>query len=152
MTTTPQSAATRRRFRFGLRTLLVVVSLAAVASWGYWVAWPWWQAYREQIEFEAAVRQLKVGDPNLINGNHLPRLNNDSMYASGDGISLTLLANTFERILAIALFSQLARRPLLSKNPIGLRCRHIGCGTLQSNTARIAIMIIRHSKNRPQAG
>jgi hypothetical protein len=33
MTPTPPPAAPRRRFRFGLRTLLVVVMLAAVASW-----------------------------------------------------------------------------------------------------------------------
>jgi hypothetical protein len=55
-------AKPRRRFRFGLRTLLAVVTVAAVASWGYWVAWPWWQAYWEQTRFEKAVKQLKVGD------------------------------------------------------------------------------------------
>ena len=33
MTDQPQPLATRRRFRFGLRTLLVVVTLAAVGSW-----------------------------------------------------------------------------------------------------------------------
>jgi hypothetical protein len=51
----------RRWFQFRLRTLLVVVTLAAVASWGYWVGRPWWQNYQQQVRFEAAVRQLKTG-------------------------------------------------------------------------------------------
>jgi hypothetical protein len=56
-----QPIAPPRRFRFGLRTLLAVVTLAAVASWGYWIGWPWWQAYHEQIQFEGEIRQLKAG-------------------------------------------------------------------------------------------
>ena len=59
----------RRWFRFRLRTLLVVVTVAAVGSWGYWVAWPWWQAYREQTLFEAAIQHLKLDDDSLIDGN-----------------------------------------------------------------------------------
>jgi hypothetical protein len=61
MTNQPQLAAPRRRFRFGLRTLLVVVTLAAVASWGYWIGWPWWADYRLRVRIEGAVRQLKIG-------------------------------------------------------------------------------------------
>ena len=53
--------ATRSRFRFGLRTLLVVVALAAVASWAYWIGWPWLTLYREQRRFERTVSQLKAG-------------------------------------------------------------------------------------------
>ncbi len=53
--------ATRRRFRFGLRTLLAAVTLAAVGSWAYWFGWPWWLAYRERIQFERTARQLTVG-------------------------------------------------------------------------------------------
>ena len=38
-----QPPAIRRRwFRFSLRMLLAVVTLAAVGSWGYWIGWPWW--------------------------------------------------------------------------------------------------------------
>src|SRR6478672_3849658 len=61
MTTTSQPVARRRRFRFGLRTLLAAVTLAAVGSWAYWFGWPWWLAYRERIQFERTARQLKVG-------------------------------------------------------------------------------------------
>src|SRR5436190_7097742 len=56
-----QPVGKRRRFRFGLRTLLVVVALAAVGSWGYWVAWPWWQGHREQMEFESALAKFHAG-------------------------------------------------------------------------------------------
>ena len=54
--------AGRRRFRFGLRTLLVVVTLAAVGSWGFWFGWPAWQAFQLRKTFESNVRSLKVGD------------------------------------------------------------------------------------------
>jgi len=52
---------TSRRFRFGLRNLLVVVTLAAVGSWAYWFGWPWWSLHREQMRFEAAVQKMKIG-------------------------------------------------------------------------------------------
>ena len=39
----------------------MVVTLAAVASWGYWVGWPWWQNYCEQRSIECAAKQLKHG-------------------------------------------------------------------------------------------
>ncbi len=58
----------RRCFRFGLRTLFVVVALAAVGSWAYWIGWPWWMNYREQKQFEAAVRELRVNDGDSIDG------------------------------------------------------------------------------------
>ena len=66
-------AKPRRRFRFGLRTLLAVVTLAAVGSWGYWVVWPWWERYLEQIRFEAATKQVKVGVKLNAAMNFLPR-------------------------------------------------------------------------------
>jgi hypothetical protein len=56
MTTTPQPAA-RRRFRFGLRTLLMVVTLAAVASWWYSFGLPWYV----QSRFERTAMQFKSG-------------------------------------------------------------------------------------------
>jgi hypothetical protein len=46
----------RRWFRFGLRTLLVVVTLAAVGSWGYWVAWPWLREYRQIVDLIEQMR------------------------------------------------------------------------------------------------
>jgi hypothetical protein len=61
MTTTPQPTARRRRFRFGLRTLLIVVTVAAVGSCAYWVAWPWWLDYRQRVRVEGAIQQLKIG-------------------------------------------------------------------------------------------
>ena len=57
-----QPPATRRRFRFGLRTLLAVVTLAAVGSWAYWIGWPSWQMYQEQCRFEEAVKHLHIGN------------------------------------------------------------------------------------------
>jgi hypothetical protein len=55
----------RRWFRFSLRTLLIVVAAAAMASWGYWVGWPWWSLHREQMFFETEVQKLKVGKAQL---------------------------------------------------------------------------------------
>jgi hypothetical protein len=61
MTTTSQPVARRRRFRFGLRTLLAVVTLAAVGSWAYWFGWPWWQAIREEWRFIENVKKFSPG-------------------------------------------------------------------------------------------
>jgi hypothetical protein len=51
----------RRWFRFSLRTLLVLVTLAAVGSWAYWIGWPWWLVSREQSQIVELVSQLKIG-------------------------------------------------------------------------------------------
>ena len=56
-----QPPASRRRFRFGLRTLLATVTLAAVASWGYWIGWPRLYSYLERRRFELAASRLKAG-------------------------------------------------------------------------------------------
>jgi hypothetical protein len=41
--------------------LLVVVTLAAVGSWGYWFGWPWLLWHSQQSRFVAAAQQVKVG-------------------------------------------------------------------------------------------
>jgi hypothetical protein len=51
----------RRWFRFSLRTVFVLVTLAAVGSWTYWIGWPWWLMHREQTQFEESVHQIKAG-------------------------------------------------------------------------------------------
>jgi len=38
-----------------------VVTLTAVASWGYWIGWPWWVIYRQQAQFVASVKHVKAG-------------------------------------------------------------------------------------------
>jgi hypothetical protein len=50
----------RPRFRFGLRALFMALTLVAIASWAYWQGWPRWQWARQQGEFEAAARQLRI--------------------------------------------------------------------------------------------
>jgi hypothetical protein len=53
---------TRRRwFQFRLRTLLALVTFAAVASWAYWIGWPWWLLHKEQARFLESVTNLKAG-------------------------------------------------------------------------------------------
>jgi hypothetical protein len=54
-------AARRRWFAFPLRAVLAAVALVAVASWLYWDAWPRWQWRRQQLEFEAAAKELRAG-------------------------------------------------------------------------------------------
>ena len=72
-------AKRRRRFRFSLRTLLVVVTLAAVGSWGIGLAWPWWQANRQQVQFETAVQKLQRSD---VDTSVLPKNQNDMMQST----------------------------------------------------------------------
>ena len=59
--------------------MLAVVTLAAVGSWGYWVAWPWWQAYREQVDFETALQKLQRSD---VDTSVLPKNQNDMMQST----------------------------------------------------------------------
>jgi hypothetical protein len=70
--------AGRGRFRFGLRTLLLLVTLAAVGSWGYWFGWPSWQAFRLRQKFESNVRSLKAGD-NLSGATTLAGAKHDAL-------------------------------------------------------------------------
>jgi hypothetical protein len=53
---------TRRRWTaFSLRTVMIVVTVGAIASWMYWTAWPRWKIYRQQMAVESGAKQLKVG-------------------------------------------------------------------------------------------
>jgi hypothetical protein len=87
-----QPAPTRRRYRFGLRTLLAVVTLAAVGAWGYWIGWPSWKIHREQARFEESLDQLHVGvTSGQVWGMHSWHKPDLRMYASrADGIHMTL--------------------------------------------------------------
>jgi hypothetical protein len=49
--------ANRRRFQFGLRSLFWLVAFVAIACWLYWDGWPRYRMYREQVQFEATVRE-----------------------------------------------------------------------------------------------
>src|SRR5262249_48668559 len=51
----------RRRIAFSLRTLLILVTLAAIGSWMYWSIWPRWKIYRQQMTVVNGAMQLKVG-------------------------------------------------------------------------------------------
>ena len=91
------SAIRRCRFRFGLRTLLAVVTLAAVGSWGYWIGWPSWVEWREQKDFESSARQIKVGMTrnqwtNLIHWNNSNRPASHDYDPQHVRIGLTWLA------------------------------------------------------------
>ena len=48
--------------RFGMRTLIVLMTAAVAASWVYWDGWELWLRYRDQQAFLAEARQLKTGD------------------------------------------------------------------------------------------
>jgi hypothetical protein len=48
--------------RYKLRTLFLFVAVFAVASWAYWIGWPWWMMYQEQCRFEESIKQLHVGN------------------------------------------------------------------------------------------
>src|SRR5262245_55972963 len=50
-----------KRIRFSLRTLLLVVTAAAMLFGLYWIAWPRYQAYRERSQFEAVAKTFKAG-------------------------------------------------------------------------------------------
>jgi hypothetical protein len=45
--------------QFSLKILFLVITVAALSCWGYWVARPRWQMHRDQMQFEEAVKRLK---------------------------------------------------------------------------------------------
>src|SRR5262245_60365163 len=51
----------RIRPRFGLGTLFLVTAASALACWGYWIGWPWWTSYREQVQWIETAKQIKAG-------------------------------------------------------------------------------------------
>jgi hypothetical protein len=48
-------------FRFGLRTLLVMVTLAAVGSW-FFFSWPRWKLHLRESQFIEPIKNAKAGD------------------------------------------------------------------------------------------
>ena len=134
-----QPPATRRRFRFGLRTLLVVVTLAAVASWGYWVAWPWWQAYREQIGFESAVRELRISGGDSIGLERLPLQRSDTTQSTRD-INLSYDIGKYVRRNASYCIVCSLRPPEADKFEY-LKISDFDCNMHRTITSRIASII-----------
>src|SRR5262249_52776819 len=63
----------RRRLRFSLRTLLLLVAACAVATWFHLTGWPWLVACWQQVRFERAIRQLKVGATTYFERTSLPQ-------------------------------------------------------------------------------
>lgn len=47
--------------RFGLRTLLLLLTVGALASWAYWDLWPKLKQYRAQQPFLEQAKELKRG-------------------------------------------------------------------------------------------
>jgi hypothetical protein len=62
----------RRRLRFSLRGLLLLLTVAAVGSWVYWDGWDRWELRREQQQFVAQMKELRRGG--LISHDWRPRL------------------------------------------------------------------------------
>jgi hypothetical protein len=56
-----QTAAHSSSFRFSLRTMFILVTLAALASWFVVSGLPLWKTYQERTSIEAAAKQLKAG-------------------------------------------------------------------------------------------
>lgn len=54
-------ARSRRRLRFSLRGLLLLLTVAAVGSWVYWDGWARWEMRREQQQFVAQAKELRRG-------------------------------------------------------------------------------------------
>ena len=48
--------------RFGMRTLIALMTAAVAASWVYWDGWELWLRYRDQQAFLAEAGQFKVGE------------------------------------------------------------------------------------------
>jgi hypothetical protein len=48
--------------RFGMRTLMALMTAAVAASWAYWDGWERWLRYRDQQAFLAEARQFRVGE------------------------------------------------------------------------------------------
>lgn len=49
------------RFQFGLRTLLLAVALAAIASWMCCIVWPWWKRDPYEVRFLEAAERINAG-------------------------------------------------------------------------------------------
>jgi len=56
-----KTAKRRRWFQFRLRTLFVLVAVGALLCWGYWIGWPWFVSYREQLMWMDSAVQVRAG-------------------------------------------------------------------------------------------
>jgi hypothetical protein len=72
-------------YRFSLRTLMTLVTVAAIGTWGYLEGWPRLVVYWQERQFESGARQLKVGSVPLTGMQLVPGKNPVSTTYTSNG-------------------------------------------------------------------
>ena len=77
----------RLSYRFSLRTLMILVTVAALGSWVYLEGWPRLVIFWQERQFESGARQLKVGSVPLTGMQLVPGKNpvSTTYTSSGEG-------------------------------------------------------------------